>query len=148
MDNNPKSIAWHKLLQYSLFNSNHSSNKLHSFLHHEAHAGSRASPFLLGRLGSSYQDFPTPGSIHNTHRIIRKRCDRSVYQNLWGEADATSGSQTLTLDSESDGTVVWSTSWTWAGGSDDVKSYDNIALTTTGVKISSISSIPTVYHWR
>ncbi|KAN0102316.1 glycoside hydrolase family 12 protein [Hyaloscypha variabilis] len=71
----------------------------------------------------------------------------TVYQNLWGEADATSGSQTLTLDSESDGTVVWSTSWTWAGGSDDVKSYDNIALTTTGVKISSISSIPTVYHW-
>ena len=72
----------------------------------------------------------------------------TVYQNLWGEADATSGSQTLTLDSESDGTVVWSTSWTWAGGSDDVKSYDNIALTTTGIQISSISSIPTVYQWR
>jgi xyloglucan-specific endo-beta-1,4-glucanase len=72
----------------------------------------------------------------------------TVYQNLWGEADATSGSQTLTLSSETDGTVVWSTSWIWAGGSDDVKSYDNIALTTTGVQISSISSIPTVYQWR
>lgn len=72
----------------------------------------------------------------------------TLYQDLWGEDNASSGSQCSTLDSETDGTVVWSTSWTWAGGSSDVKSYANIALTSTGVELSSISSIPAVWDWR
>jgi xyloglucan-specific endo-beta-1,4-glucanase len=73
----------------------------------------------------------------------------TVYQDLWGEDNASSGSQCTTVDSESDGTIVWSTSWTWAGGSSDVKSYANVALTlSTGVEVSSISSIPTVWKWR
>ncbi|KUJ17766.1 concanavalin A-like lectin/glucanase [Mollisia scopiformis] len=71
----------------------------------------------------------------------------TVYQDLWGEDNASSGSQCTTIDSETDGTVVWSTSWTWAGGSSDVKSYANVALTTTGVELSAISSIPGVWKW-
>ena len=73
----------------------------------------------------------------------------TVYEDLWGEDNASSGSQCSTVDSESDGTIVWSTSWTWAGGSSDVKSYANVALTLdTVVKISEISSIPTVWKWK
>jgi xyloglucan-specific endo-beta-1,4-glucanase len=72
----------------------------------------------------------------------------TIYQNLWGEAEATSGSQCLTLTSVSGGSVKWSTSWTWAGGSYNVKSYDNVALgLSTGVKLSTISSIPTTWDW-
>jgi xyloglucan-specific endo-beta-1,4-glucanase len=72
----------------------------------------------------------------------------TIYQNLWGEDDATSGSQCLTLTSVSSGSVEWSTSWTWAGGSYNVKSYDCVALTLSkGVKLSTISSIPTTWDW-
>lgn len=72
----------------------------------------------------------------------------TVYTDLWGEDNASSGSQCLTIDSLSGSTIEWSTSWTWEGGSDDVKSYSNVALTLSkGVKISSISSIPTTWKW-
>lgn len=71
----------------------------------------------------------------------------TVYQDLWNEASATSGSQCTTVDSLTGNTIVWSTSWSWAGGSNQVKSYANVALTTTGVQIKSISSIPTVWHY-
>jgi xyloglucan-specific endo-beta-1,4-glucanase len=75
--------------------------------------------------------------------------DYTIYQDLWGEDNASSGSQCTTFDSVSSGTVKWSTSWTWAGGSSDVKSYANAALTiSSGVKISTITSIPSVWKWR
>lgn len=72
----------------------------------------------------------------------------TVYQDLWGEAAATSGSQCSTVDSLTSGVIVWSTAWTWLGGSSSVKSYANVALTTTGVQLSSISSIPTTWKYR
>jgi xyloglucan-specific endo-beta-1,4-glucanase len=72
----------------------------------------------------------------------------TVYQDLWNEATATSGSQCSTVDSLTSGTIVWSTSWTWAGASNQVKSYANVALTTTGVQVKSISSIPSVWKYR
>lgn len=72
----------------------------------------------------------------------------TVYQDLWNEGAATSGSQCSTVDSLSASTIVWSTSWTWAGGAGQVKSYANVALTTTGVQLSAISSIPTVWEYR
>lgn len=72
----------------------------------------------------------------------------TIYQDTWGENNANSGSQYTILDSETDGTVVWSTSWIWAGGSSDVKSYANVALASTGIELSSISSIPGVWKWR
>lgn len=74
----------------------------------------------------------------------------TVYQDLWGEAQATSGSQCSTVESLSGTTIAWSTSWSWAGASSSVKSYANVALNsvvTAGVQVSSISSIPAVWKW-
>ncbi|KAH6893008.1 concanavalin A-like lectin/glucanase domain-containing protein [Thelonectria olida] len=70
----------------------------------------------------------------------------TVYHNNWGAAQATSGSQCTTLDSVTDGSVVWSTSWTWAGGSSSVKSYSNVALD-VDTQLSAISSIPSKWTW-
>ncbi|TGO46605.1 hypothetical protein BOTNAR_0576g00010 [Botryotinia narcissicola] len=74
----------------------------------------------------------------------------TVYQDLWGKDSATSGSQCSTVTSLSGSTIVWSTSWSWAGASSSVKSYANVALNsvvTAGVKVSSISAIPAVWKW-
>ncbi|KAF7950201.1 hypothetical protein EAE96_007492 [Botrytis aclada] len=74
----------------------------------------------------------------------------TVYQDLWGKDQATSGSQCSTVTSLSGSTIVWSTSWSWAGASSSVKSYANVALNsvvTAGVKVSSISAIPAVWKW-
>lgn len=73
----------------------------------------------------------------------------TVYQDLWGEAAATSGSQCTTVNSLSDTTLAWSTSWTWAGGSSSVKSYANAVVTQSTIKeISAITSIPSTWKWR
>ncbi|KAF8866891.1 endoglucanase [Acephala macrosclerotiorum] len=72
----------------------------------------------------------------------------TVYQDLWGEAAATSGSQCTTVNSLSDTTLAWSTSWTWAGGSSSVKSYANAVVTQSTIKeISAITSIPSTWKW-
>lgn len=72
----------------------------------------------------------------------------TLYQDLWGESAATSGSQCSTLDSVTGSTVVWSTSWTWAGGSSSVKSFANVVVTqSTGYEISTISTIPTTWKY-
>jgi len=71
----------------------------------------------------------------------------TVYQDLWGESNASSGSQCTTVDSDSSGTISWSTSWTWAGGSSDVKSYANVVVTQSATEISQITSIPTTWDW-
>lgn len=71
-----------------------------------------------------------------------------VYQDLWNEAEATSGSQCSTVTSDTSGTLVWSTSWTWAGGAGQVKSYANAVTSFTAKKVSAITSIPSVWKWR
>ncbi|CZR57005.1 related to endoglucanase I precursor [Phialocephala subalpina] len=72
----------------------------------------------------------------------------TVYQDLWGESAATSGSQCTTVNSLSGTTLAWSTSWTWAGGSSSVKSYANAVVTQSSIKqISAISSIPSTWSW-
>jgi len=71
----------------------------------------------------------------------------TIYQNLWGASAASSGSQCQTFNSLSNGYVSWSTSWSWEGGSSNVKSYDNVAVTSTGVKLSEISSIDSKFEW-
>ncbi|KAJ5746588.1 hypothetical protein N7520_011770 [Penicillium odoratum] len=70
-----------------------------------------------------------------------------VYNDLWGESSATSGSQCVGVNSLSGTTISWYTSWTWAGGSSDVKSYANAALQFTAKKLSAITSIETVWKW-
>jgi len=72
----------------------------------------------------------------------------TVYQDLWGESAASSGSQCTTVDSVSGTTISWSTSWTWAGGSSSVKSFANAVVSqTTGYIISSISTIQSTWNW-
>jgi len=72
----------------------------------------------------------------------------TIYQNNWGASDATSGSQCTTFTSVSSAlSFVWSTSWTWAGGSNKVKSYSNVALGSVNKKISAISTIPSTWTW-
>lgn len=71
----------------------------------------------------------------------------TVYNNLWGMSSATSGSQCTTVTGMSGSNLVWSTSWTWAGGQYNVKSYANAVLTTTAKQLSAISSMPTAWTW-
>lgn len=71
----------------------------------------------------------------------------TVYQDLWGE-DSGTGSQCSTVDGLSGSDLSWSTSWSWSGGSSDVKSYANAVTDITVAQLSSISSIPTTWDWR
>ncbi|KAI9051216.1 hypothetical protein LZ554_005318 [Drepanopeziza brunnea f. sp. 'monogermtubi'] len=75
----------------------------------------------------------------------------TVYHNNWGAAQASSGSQCTTLNSVSSASppsFAWTTSWSWAGASNQVKSYSNVALEKVNKKLSDISSIPSVWTWR
>jgi len=72
----------------------------------------------------------------------------TLYNNLWGESAATSGSQTTQETSASGTSVAWETTWNWAGGSSSVKSYANLGLNTNlGKPLSAISSIPSTWQW-
>ncbi|KAF3769762.1 family 12 glycoside hydrolase [Cryphonectria parasitica EP155] len=70
-----------------------------------------------------------------------------VYNDLWGEADATSGSQCTTVTAVTNGIIEWSTSWTWAGGSSDVKSFADVSLVFTPTELSALSDIQAVWEW-
>ena len=72
----------------------------------------------------------------------------TVYHNNWGAAQASSGSQCTTFTSLISNSFVWSTSWSWAGGAGQVKSYSNVALEKVNKKLSAISSIPSTWTWR
>lgn len=72
----------------------------------------------------------------------------TIYHNNWGAEQATSGSQCTTYTSDINNSVKWSTSWTWAGGAGQVKSYSNVALEKVNKAISAISTIPSVWTWR
>lgn len=71
-----------------------------------------------------------------------------VYNDLWGESSATSGSQCTDIVSLSGNTLTWYTSWSWEGISYDVKSFANAEYVITPKQLSSISSIPTTWKWR
>jgi len=72
-----------------------------------------------------------------------------LYNDLWGEATATSGSQCSEIESLSGSTVTWETSWTWAGGPSNVKSYAQIqdGAPTDYVQLSDITSYTTEWSW-
>jgi len=70
-----------------------------------------------------------------------------IFNNLWGESAATSGSQCTTLNSASGSSVAWSTEWTWVGGPFNVKSFANANLVFTPKQISAIKSIPTTMDY-
>lgn len=71
----------------------------------------------------------------------------TIFNNLWGEASATSGSQCTTINSFSGTTVAWSTSWSWAGGPGSVKSYANVALPNINKQLSTSPTISTTWKW-
>ncbi|KAF3168907.1 hypothetical protein TWF788_010773 [Orbilia oligospora] len=71
----------------------------------------------------------------------------SLFNNLWGSGSATAGSQCTGLDGTSGNTIYWHTSWTWQGGSGNVKSYANAALIFTPKKLSTLSTIPTTWKY-
>lgn len=71
----------------------------------------------------------------------------TIYHNNWGASAATSGSQCTYFTSLSGNTVAWSTSWSWAGGSSNVKSYSNVALENVNKQLSAVSSIPSVWKY-
>lgn len=72
----------------------------------------------------------------------------TFYHNNWGSSSATSGSQCTTFNDLQSNTASWSTSWTWAGGSSNVKSYSNVAVANVNKQLSSISSINSIWKWR
>lgn len=72
----------------------------------------------------------------------------TIYQNLWGEASATSGWQCSGLDYVSGNAISWHTVWDWQGGPGSVKSYANAELKFSERQLGSISSIPTTWQWR
>lgn len=72
-----------------------------------------------------------------------------LYNNLWGQDNADSGSQCTGLDSASgNDSIAWHTSWTWTGGQGQVKSYANAAYQFTAAPLSDVSSIPTSMTWQ
>ncbi|KAL4953742.1 xyloglucan-specific endo-beta-1,4-glucanase A [Aspergillus filifer] len=73
--------------------------------------------------------------------------DFILYNNLWGQDNADSGSQCTGLDSASGNTISWHTSWSWSGGEYNVKSFANAAYQFTATQLSSLSSIPTTWDW-
>jgi len=72
----------------------------------------------------------------------------TLFNNLWGEAAATSGNQSTQETSSSGTSVAWETTWNWEGASSSVKSYANLGINNNlGKSLSSISSIPTTWDW-
>ncbi|KAF5879368.1 putative xyloglucan-specific endo-beta glucanase precursor protein [Botrytis fragariae] len=70
----------------------------------------------------------------------------TVFQNLWNITGFT-GSQCSTVTSDTSNSLVWSTSWSWAGGSSQVKSYANVGLNMAAKQVSAISTIPSTWKW-
>lgn len=66
----------------------------------------------------------------------------TLFVNLWGKKDATSGSQCSNINSLSGNTIAWKTTWNWVGGT-GIKSYSNIQQN-AGInkQLSAIKSIP------
>lgn len=70
-----------------------------------------------------------------------------LYNNLWGEDKASSGSQCTYLDYDSGNTISWHSEWSWDGGKGDVKSYPNAVLNLDATQLSFINELPTSFNW-
>jgi len=72
-----------------------------------------------------------------------------LLNNLWGKDSATSGSQCTYLDGTANGGIQWSTTWTWKGGENNVKSYPYVGRQVArGKTIASIQKMPTSVTWQ
>ncbi|KAG1845731.1 glycoside hydrolase family 12 protein [Suillus subalutaceus] len=72
----------------------------------------------------------------------------SLSNDLWNEQTATWGYQQSHLTSLSGSNIAWTTTYTWEGAPNQVKSFANIQLD-TGVdqQLNAISSMPTTWEW-
>ncbi|KAL8853716.1 MAG: hypothetical protein Q9221_001527 [Calogaya cf. arnoldii] len=70
----------------------------------------------------------------------------TVYANQWG-ASTGSGSQCSQIDNLSGTSLAWSTTWSWSGNENSVKSYTNVESPFTRKPLSQYSSIPTSWSW-
>lgn len=113
-------------------------------------------------LASSVQAVPTPlhkgasTKMHERRDAIASVCTQNniintadfiLYNNLWGKADATSGSQCTHLDFSNLNSISWQTNWTWEGAA-DVKSYSNAVLNIPATQLSSITSLESTWSWK
>jgi xyloglucan-specific endo-beta-1,4-glucanase len=72
-----------------------------------------------------------------------------LLNNLWGKDTATSGSQCTYLDGTAGGGIQWSSTWTWNGSPDSVKSYPYAGRKVAkGRKISDVTRMPTAVTWK
>jgi xyloglucan-specific endo-beta-1,4-glucanase len=112
---------------------------------------------LLAVVSASPVATPVERSVTPVRRQAASLCSQYAYyaangyefnNNNWGKGSASSGSQCTTVQSTSGSGVSWSTSWTWQGGQDNVKSYANVGKQfATGLKISNIKSLTTNINW-
>ena len=71
----------------------------------------------------------------------------TIYSNEWGASSGT-GSQCSQIDGLTGTSLAWSTTWTWSGTPNQVKSYTNVEAPMTSKPLSQYSSIPTTWKWR
>jgi len=70
----------------------------------------------------------------------------TLFTNGWGWSSGT-GSQCSQIDSLSGSTLAWSTTWSWSGTPNQVKSYTNVETGFTKKQISTYTSMPTAWKW-
>jgi xyloglucan-specific endo-beta-1,4-glucanase len=71
----------------------------------------------------------------------------TLYTNGWGWSSGT-GSQCSQVDSLTGSSLAWSTTWSWSGTPNQVKSYTNIDTPFTKKQLSAYTSIPTTWKWN
>ena len=71
----------------------------------------------------------------------------TVYANQWGASTGT-GSQCSQIDALTGTSLAWSTTWSWSGNENSVKSYTNVESPFTRKPLSQYTSIPTSWSWR
>ena len=71
----------------------------------------------------------------------------TLYTNGWGFSSGT-GSQCSQIDSySSTAGLAWSTTWSWSGTPNQVKSYTNVETGFTKKQIGTYTSMPTTWKW-
>ncbi|KAL8942981.1 MAG: hypothetical protein Q9216_001337 [Gyalolechia sp. 2 TL-2023] len=70
----------------------------------------------------------------------------TIYANQWGASTGT-GSQCSQIDALSGTSLAWSTTWSWSGSENSVKSYTNVESPMTRKPLSQYTSIPTTWSW-
>jgi hypothetical protein len=70
----------------------------------------------------------------------------TLFTNGWGWSSGI-GSQCSQIDSLSGNSLAWSTTWSWSGTSNQVKSYTNVETGFTKKQISTYTSMPTAWKW-